>query len=98
MQGNYKDIIKIAAPVMLASIAQSSISFTDTAFLGKLSDVYGAAIGIVSVYYLFFFMLGFSYTKSTQILVARRVGENNLPGVGSAFDNSLATILFFGVV
>lgn len=98
MQGGFKDIIKIAAPVIVASMAQTSISVADTAMMGRLGEVQVGAIGIVSVYYLMLFMIGFSYTKSTQILVARRIGEKNLEGVGRVFDNSLATIVTMGII
>ncbi|MDX2002227.1 MAG: MATE family efflux transporter [Chitinophagales bacterium] len=98
MQGNYSDIVKIAAPVILGSIAQTSISVADTAILGKLGNTELAAIGLVSLYYLMLFMIGFAYTKGTQIMIARRIGQGKLKGAGAVFDNSLAVILSLGIV
>lgn len=98
MKGSVKDIARLAFPVIAGSIAQTSISVADTAMLGRVGTVELAAIGMVSVFYLTFFMIGFSYTKGTQILVARRIGERDMPAVGRIFDNSLATILVMGTI
>ena len=93
MQASYKQIWKIAYPIIFGSIAQTLISVTDTAFMGRVSQTAQAAIGIVSVYYLILFMIGYSYTKGTQILVARRVGEGKPQLAGEIFDNSMLVIL-----
>lgn len=98
MRGNYKDIIRIALPVIAGSIAQTSISVADTAMMGRVGTTEVAAIGYVSVYYLTLFMIGFAYTKGTQILVARRVGEDNLRACGSIFDNSMLSVMALGFV
>lgn len=93
MKGSVKDIARLALPVIFGSIAQTSISVADTAMLGRVGTVELAALGIVSVFYLTLFMVGFSYTKATQILVARRIGEDDYPATGRIFDNSMAAVL-----
>jgi Na+-driven multidrug efflux pump len=75
LDSTYKSIWKIAFPIIIGSFAQSIISVTDTAFMGRIGATEQAAIGLVSIYYLILFMIGFSYTKGTQIFVARRTGE-----------------------
>jgi Na+-driven multidrug efflux pump len=64
LESSYKSIWKIAYPIIIGSFAQSIISVTDTAFMGRIGSVEQAAIGLVSVYYLILFMIGFSYTTS----------------------------------
>ena len=93
MQANYKSILKLAFPIIVGSAIQTSISVTDTAFMGHVGVTELAAISVISVYYLILFMIGFSYTKGTQILIARRLGENKLKDVGGVFDHSLVIIL-----
>jgi MATE family multidrug resistance protein len=95
---SYKSIWRIAYPIIIGSFAQSIISVTDTAFMGRIGSVEQAAIGWAGVYYLILFMIGFSYTKGTQILVARRLGERRYEEVGRITDNSLAIMLGFALV
>lgn len=97
MRGSYKDIIRIALPIILGGVAQTSISVADTAMMGRVGTIEVAAIGYVSVYYLMLFMIGFSYTKGTQILAARRMGEGDLKAGGSIFDNSMLAIFIQGI-
>ncbi|MEX2590557.1 MAG: MATE family efflux transporter [Chitinophagales bacterium] len=97
MEATYRDIWKLAYPIILASIAQTFISVSDTAFMGRVGEVELAAIGMVSVYYLILFMIGFSYTKGTQIMVARRVGEKKFKSAGFIFDHSMFSVLIIAV-
>lgn len=97
MKGNYKDIIKLATPILLGGVAQNSIAFADTAMLARYGQAELAAVGIVSVWYLLLFMTGFAFTKGTQIFTARRLGEGNLPAIGSIFSNSFVILLVLGI-
>lgn len=98
VEASYGKIWKIAYPIIIGSFAQSIISVTDTAFMGRIGSIEQAAIGLISVYYLILFMIGFSYTKGTQIFVARRSGEKRYEEVGKITDNSLLVILFFALL
>lgn len=98
MEATYRDIWKLAYPIILGSVAQTLISVSDTAFMGRVGKIELAAIGMVSVYYLILFMIGFSYTKGTQILVARRVGERKFKAAGIIFDHSMLAIMLIAVV
>lgn len=97
LKASYSSIWKIAYPIIAGSFAQSIISVTDTAFMGRISSVSQAAIGLISVYYLILFMIGFSYTKGTQILVARRQGQKHNAEVGKIADNSLLVMTIFAI-
>lgn len=97
LEASYSKIWKIAYPIIIGSFAQSIISVTDTAFMGRIGSVEQAAIGLISVYYLILFMIGFSYTKGTQIFVARRSGEKRFDEVGKITDNSLLVMIFFSL-
>ncbi|MGM0504557.1 MAG: MATE family efflux transporter, partial [Bacteroidota bacterium] len=48
----YKEIWKIAYPIILGSIVQNIISVTDTAFLGRVGEVELGAAAIGGVFYL----------------------------------------------
>lgn len=98
LKASYSSIWKIAYPIIAGSFAQSVISVTDTAFMGRIGSVEQAAIGLISVYYLILFMIGFSYTKGTQILVARRQGQKKNEEVGKIADNSLLVMTLFAII
>jgi putative MATE family efflux protein len=98
VKGNYKDIIKLATPILLGGVAQNSIAFADTAMLARYGQAELTAVGIVSVWYLVLFMAGFAFTKGTQIFTARRLGERNLEAIGAIFSNSFVILLALGLV
>ena len=60
-------------------------------FLYHLSELDFAAIGFVSVFYLIISAIGYGVSKGGQIIIARRVGENDDKEVGRTF----YTMLYF---
>lgn len=84
----YKDIWKIAYPIILGSIVQNIISVTDTAFLGRVGEIELGAAAIGGVFYLTLIMLGFGFSIGTQIIVARRFGENRHNEIGETIEHS----------
>ena len=93
MQPNttYKQILAISTPIMLGSAVQNIIALSDSVFLYHLSEIDFAAIGFVGVFYLIVAAIGFGFSKGGQIIVARRMGENQWPEIGRAF----YTMLYF---
>ncbi|HSH50835.1 MAG TPA: MATE family efflux transporter [Bacteroidales bacterium] len=84
----YKEIWKIAYPIILGSIVQNIISITDTAFLGRVGEIELGAAAIGGVFYLTLIMLGFGFSIGSQIIVARRFGENNNKQIGVIIEHS----------
>lgn len=98
---SYKGILKIALPLMVSNFFYTLIAITDIGFMKDIGVTEQAAIGYIALIYLVFFMIGFSYTKGTQILIAQKEGEQQFKAVGIILDNtlvvltSIALILFF---
>ena len=96
----YSRIWKIAYPIILGSIAQNIINVTDTAFLGRVSEVALGAVAVGGIFYIVFIMLGFGFGIGTQIIVARRNGEGKFKTIGltmeqaSYFMMPLALLIF----
>ncbi len=82
---SYREIIKISIPIMAGSAVQQIIALSDSVFLYHLSEIDFAAIGFVSVFYLIIAAVGFGFSKGGQIMIARRVGEENDNEVGRTF-------------
>ena len=97
-QTSYKNIWKIAYPIILGSIAQNIIAVTDTAFLGHLSETALGAAAIATIFYFAIVMLAWGFGLGVQIVIARRVGEGNLKLVGKTFDHSLYFLLILAVL
>lgn len=84
----YKEIWKIAYPIILGSIVQNIISVTDTAFLGRVGEIELGSAAIGGVFYLTLIMLGFGFSVGSQIIVARRFGENKPKEIGKNIEHS----------
>lgn len=73
-----KTIWNIAYPIIFGNLAQTLITLTDTAFLGRVSPIALGASMIAGIYYYVFSTLAWGFSIGVQIIVARRLGENKL--------------------
>ena len=92
LKASYKQILIIALPLIIGNLAWTSNGVVDTICVGKLGNTQLEAIGFASVFYSVLFMMGFSFTRGTQLLIARRLGEMNRREVGNILDNTLITL------
>ena len=74
---SYSKIFKVTFPILLSMLVEHLIGMTDTAFLGRVSEVALGASALGSVYFLAFFVLGSGFSFGAQILIGRRNGEKN---------------------
>ena len=86
---SYKNIWKVAYPILISLVMEQMIGLTDTAFLGRVSEVELGASAIAIVYYMVMFMIGFGFSIGAQIIVGRRNGEGNFREAGKVFWNGL---------
>lgn len=98
MRTSYRQILSIAAPIMLGSAAQNVIALSDSIFLYYSSEEDFATIGFVGVFYLVIAAIGYGISRGGQIIVARRVGAKQWPEVGKAFYIMLYAELFLALV
>lgn len=95
-----KQIWLIAYPILISLIMEQMIGMTDTAFLGRVGEVELGASAIAGVFYMAIFMIAFGFSIGTQILIARRNGEQQYHEIGSLFyqgiyfQTGLAAVLF----
>lgn len=92
LKASYKQIFVIALPLIIGNLAWTCNGVFDTIFVGKLGNTQLEAIGFASVFYSVLFMMGFSFTRGTQLLIARRLGEMNKREVGNILDNTLIAL------
>ncbi len=94
---SYKRIWQIAYPIILGSVAQNVVNFTDTAFLGRVSEVALGAGALGGLFYLAIFMLGLGFGTGAQIIIARRIGEGKSKQVGIVMDHALLFMLLLAL-
>lgn len=100
LPSNYttRSIISLAVPIMVGNLAQTLITFVDTAFLGHLGAVELGAAMMAGLYYYVFSTLAWGFATGIQIIVARRFGENNLVEVGSVFKHGLLVVMVLSLL
>ncbi len=96
----YREIWLIAYPIIIGSVAQNLLNITDTAFLGRVGPVALGAGAIGGIFYLTSAMLAWGFGIGTQIIIARRKGEQSYSEIGRTFQHGfyfqlpLALVLF----
>ena len=87
---SYKKILAISFPLIIGSLGYNIVAATDTLFIGRSGDTISlAAIGLVAPFYLMITLIGLSFSRGGQILIARRVGAKNWQAVGAITQNML---------
>lgn len=82
---SYKQIWRVAYPILVSLLMEQMIVLTDTAFMGRVGEVELGAAAIAGVFYMVIFMAGHGFCVGTQILIARRNGERRYGEVGQVF-------------
>lgn len=93
-----KEIWRIAIPIMVGNLAQTLITFTDTAFLGHLGVVALSASMMAGMYYFVFTTMAMGLAIGIQIIIARRFGERQFGEIGSIFQHGALFIFLFGLL
>lgn len=94
----YREIWNIAYPIILGSLAQNVLNVTDTAFLGRVGEVALGASAIGGVFYLAVVMLAWGFGIGTQIVIARRNGEQEYHKIGDTMAHAVYFLLPLSVV
>ena len=98
---NNKQIWSISYPILLGLLAQNIINVTDTAFLGHVSEVALGAAAMGGLFYVCIYTIAFGFSVGSQIVIARRNGEQQYQDVGPVMNQGcmfliLLAILMFG--
>lgn len=88
----------IAYPIIFGNLAQTLITLTDTAFLGRVSAIALGASMMAGIYYYVYSTLAWGFAMGIQIIVARRLGEGRLERIGVVFEHGLVFVLFLSVL
>ncbi len=95
---SYRNIWKVAYPILISMVMEQMIGLTDTAFLGRVGEIELGASAIGGIYYMVLFMIGFGFSLGAQIIIGRRNGEGNFRDTGKVFWNGLYFLLGLAAV
>ena len=56
---SYRNIWRVAYPILISLIMEQMIGLTDTAFLGRVGEIELGASAIAMIFYMVIFMTGF---------------------------------------
>ena len=90
---SYRNIWRVAYPILISLVMEQMIGLTDTAFLGRVGEIELGASAIAIVYYMVLFMIGFGFSLGAQIIIGRRNGEGRFKETGKIFWNGLYFVL-----
>ena len=90
---SYRNIWRVAYPILISLVMEQMIGLTDTAFLGRVGEVELGASAIAIIYYMVIFMVGFGFSLGAQIIIGRRNGEGRYRETGKVFWNGLYFVL-----
>jgi putative MATE family efflux protein len=88
-----KDIWNLTFPILLSMVAENIINITDTVFLARVGEGELGASAIGGTFYVILFIIGLGFSIGTQIIISRRLGEDNPREVGSVFEISVVFLL-----
>ena len=90
---SYRNIWRVAYPILISLVMEQMIGLTDTAFLGRVGEVELGASAIAIIYYMVLFMIGFGFSLGAQIIIGRRNGEGDYTATGKIFWTGLYFVL-----
>lgn len=92
---SFQKITSVTLPILCSMLMEYLIGMTDTAFLGRVSEVALGASAMGSVYFLTFFVLGSGFAAGAQILIGHRNGAQEFDRIGPiCYSGGFFLILF----
>jgi MATE family multidrug resistance protein len=94
----YKTILSVALPLMVSSFIQSIVLLTNAGFLSRYDNLAFDASGNAGLIYVTVFAALMGLSDGSQILIARRIGQDKSHAVGRIFGTSVSTLFLFGLL
>ena len=93
-----KEIWQISYPIIFGNLAQTIMVFVNTVFIGHVGNVELGAVMLGGIYYLVFTALAMGFAIGVQIIIARRLGEQNYRQIGVVFEHGLLFTTILGIM
>jgi len=94
---SYKSILAVALPMMVSGFIQSIVLITDASFLSRYSTEAFDALGNGGLIYITLYIMLVGMSDGSQIIIARRIGEERFEAIGRVFGTTFITLLFLAI-
>jgi multidrug resistance protein, MATE family len=94
----YKTLLGVALPMMVSGFIQSIVLITDASFISRYSTNAFDALGNGGLIYIALYMMLVGMSDGSQIIIARRIGENRIDAIGRIFGTTVFTLLMIGTM
>ena len=86
---SYRSLLKVAVPLMVSTFIQSIVLITDSAFLSRFDTLAFDAAGNGGLIFITMYMVLLGMSEGSQILMARRIGENKISLIPQIFGSTI---------
>ena len=94
----YKTILAVALPMMVSGFIQSIVLLTDAAFVARYSTEAFDAVGNGGLLFVTMYMALLGMGDGSQIIIARRIGEEHTSAIGRVFGTSLMVHFLLAII
>ncbi len=94
----YRTIWGVSLPIIIAGISETLVDITDTIFLAHYGMTELAAIGMADAVYSLVLFLSLGLVDGIQIVIGRRVGQEQALEIGRAFNQGLYLLLLVALL
>ena len=94
----YKTLLGVALPMMVSGFIQAIVLITDASFISRYSTDAFDALGNGGLIYITMYMMVVGMSDGSQIIIARRIGENRIDAIGRIFGTTVFTLLMIGTM
>lgn len=98
----YRQMLKLALPIVLQNFISTFLNMIDTVMVGKLGETEIAAVGIANQYFLFFNMFLFGLSAGCSVFISQFWGKRDLQNIkrilGIGLGSSMTISLGFMVL
>ncbi len=94
----YTTILGVALPMMVSGFIQSIVLITDASLISRYSTEAFDALGNGGLIYITLYMMLVGMSDGSQIIIARRIGENKIDAIGRIFGTTVLTLCFLALM
>ncbi len=94
----FKNMLRLALPIMIQNLVTSSLNMADTVMIGKLGETEIAAVGIANQFFFFFTMILIGLCGGCSVFVSQYWGKKDITNIKRILGLGLVSVIFVSIV
>lgn len=94
----FKNMLRLALPIMIQNLVTSSLNMADTIMIGKLGETEIAAVGIANQFFFFFTMILIGLCGGCSVFVSQYWGKKDITNIKRILGLGLVSVIFVSIV